>query len=301
MLGFRFKLLLTESASVFKTRVFLTACRHAPTARKAISTDIKTPTTLLLILEYSTYRQQTESSKFLTEGSLLKETLRGGRSVRYDRRIRKPKPTVSALPFVMKDMNWVSFKRFLMDRCSERVAEDRVRYAQKLGYCLFNRDFSELNRFAESKRRHALAGLSALAKFLGVYEEFKGLVKAYGLTWASLSADDLLIARMNKTVQNGDVLKWIDGVKARFPELHTFIDFMLASGLRFEEAINAFNLIVDLSKEDKLSSYYDREKQALEHYRFKSVFIRRTKKAFISFTPKPSLKESLNKRSLLGP
>jgi intergrase/recombinase len=192
-------------------------------------------------------------------------------------------------------VEWSSFKRFLKDRCSERVIADRVRYAQKFGYCLLNRDFSELNGFAESKRRHALEGLSALAKFLGIYEDFRELVKAYGLKWASSTSEDLLISRMNKVYENGDVLKWVSQVKARFPELHTFIDFMLASGLRFEETINSYNLIINLSKEGKLSSYYDREKQILEHYRFKTMFIRRTKKAFISFIPE-SLIERISRQ-----
>jgi len=131
-----------------------------------------------------------------------------------------------------------------------------------------------------------MEGLSALSKFLGVYEDFQGLVKAYGLKWAVGSAEELLIARMNKTVEDGDVLKWIGEVKAAFADLQTFMDFMAISDLRFEEAVNSFNLIIDLSKAEKLSDYYDVEKEALEHYRFKKLFIRRTKKAFVSFIPK---------------
>ncbi|MEM3700951.1 MAG: integrase, partial [Candidatus Bathyarchaeia archaeon] len=36
----------------------------------------------------------------------------------------------------------------------------------------------------------------------------------------------------------------------------------------------------------KLSDYYNEEKEALEHYKFKDIFLRRSKKVFISFIPK---------------
>jgi intergrase/recombinase len=176
--------------------------------------------------------------------------------------------------------------------------KDRVRYAQKFGYCLFNRDFSELNGFAESKRRHVLEGLSALAKFLGIYQEFGDLLKAYGLKWASSNAEDLIIFRMIKAKENNGVLEWIREIKANVSCLSDFIDFMLVSGLRFEEAINSYNLIIDLAKEDRLSEYYNNEKQALEHYRFKQLFIRRTKKAFLTFIPIGFLEKISQKQKL---
>jgi intergrase/recombinase len=125
--------------------------------------------------------------------------------------------------------------------------------------------------------------LSALAKFLGVYEEFKGLVKGYGLKWASTSAEDLIIARLNKTAEKGNIQKWIDDVKSKLPELACFIDFMLVTGLRYEETLNSYNSIIDLAKTHRLSDYYNAKQGLLEHYRLKNLFIRRTKKAFVSF------------------
>jgi intergrase/recombinase len=73
---------------------------------------------------------------------------------------------------------------------------------------------------------------------------------------------------------------------------------MVVSGLRFEETINSYNLIIGLSRENELNKHYDREKQTLEHYRFKNVFIRRTKKAFISFIPEAFI-ERISKREKL--
>ena len=53
---------------------------------------------------------------------------------------------------------------------------------------------------------------------------------------------------------------------------------MLISGLRFEEALHSYNLIIELSNEKKLDNYYQRETEILQHYNFREQFIRRTKK-----------------------
>jgi intergrase/recombinase len=64
------------------------------------------------------------------------------------------------------------------------------------------------------------------------------------------------------------------------------MDFTLSTGLRFGEAVNSYKLIVELSEAGKLGDYYSVDREVLEHFRFKSLFIRRTKKAFMSFASK---------------
>ena len=56
--------------------------------------------------------------------------------------------------------------------------------------------------------------------------------------------------------------------------------------MRLNEAIKSWNLIHRLERKNKLSEYYNEQNEALEHFRFKDLFIRRSKKAFISFVPK---------------
>ena len=161
-----------------------------------------------------------------------------------------------------------------------------MRYAKKYSHFLLKRDFSELNTFSNCKRNHVLKALSALAKFLGMYEEFKGLMKSYGLKWSSVKAEDLIISRLTNANGNSTIFKWISEVKSELPKLEVFLDFVLVSGLRYNESIRAYNLVIELAKEGKLSEYYNEENGVLEHFRFKQHFIRRTKKAFISFIPK---------------
>ena len=174
-----------------------------------------------------------------------------------------------------------------------------MRYAKKYSHCLLKRDFSELNTFSDYKRNHVLKALSGLAKFLGMYEEFKGLMKSYGLKWSSANAEDLIISRLTKTNGNLEVVKWISEVKNDLPKLEVFLDFVLVSGLRYNESLRAYNLIIELAREGKLSEYYNEENGVLEHFRFKQLFIRRTKKAFISFIPE-QLIERISESEKLG-
>jgi intergrase/recombinase len=58
------------------------------------------------------------------------------------------------------------------------------------------------------------------------------------------------------------------------------IKFCCLTGLRPAEAIESVRLIND---EKEFARYYKPEHQALEHFRFPSVFLRQTKKAYISF------------------
>jgi hypothetical protein len=206
-----------------------------------------------------------------------------------------PKPTVLETPF---NIDWEKFRVFLSGSCSLENAKDKVRYARKYCGLLFNRDFSLLHGFSEHKRTHILKALSGLAKFLGLYEDFKRLVKNYGLKWSGGKAEDYLISRMAHTENNGSVLEWVRLVKAKLPRLSVFMDFMVFSGLRLREGLNSYNLIIDLARAGRLSEYYNFENEALEHYRFKSLFMRRSKKVFVTFLPK-WLVEEISKQEKL--
>ncbi|MHA1774700.1 MAG: integrase [Candidatus Heimdallarchaeota archaeon] len=128
--------------------------------------------------------------------------------------------------------------------------------------------------------------LSALVKYLGLYEEFKRLVKEHGLTWGGRSADDIVIERLTKVKNPNEVFEWIKRVKKERPDLTVFMDFIAVTGLRLVEALNSYNLTIALSRKGKLGEYYNAELETLEHYKFKDIFLRKQKKAFASFVPK---------------
>jgi len=184
-----------------------------------------------------------------------------------------------------KHVNWEQFQEWLESKYRFRTAHDYLRYSKRYCQCLLSRDFNELLILSEHKKTHIMKALSALSKFLGMHEEFLKLVKNYGFKW-SISSDDLIIARFTKAENPDEVFNWIRQVKECCPELTDFMDLMVVSGLRYGEGVDSYNLIVRLAKKGKLKQYYDTERETLEHYKFKKIFLRRTKKAFISFVSK---------------
>jgi len=103
---------------------------------------------------------------------------------------------------------------------------------------------------------------------------------------------------MTRTREYGDVSKWVSEVKNKFPKLADFLDFILANGLRFKEAVDSYNLIIDSTEKGKLESYYNSETETLEHFRFKQVFLRNTKKVFVSVVPRQLIKRISKKQKL---
>jgi hypothetical protein len=193
------------------------------------------------------------------------------------------------LPKAGFDSNfWLDFQTFTCNEYRHEYAMDIVRRAKQYSECLISSDLSAIKMLPTEKRRRVMQALSALAKYTGRYEQYKQMIKAYGLKW-SVNNDDIIIARLikysgsNGNNQASDLFKWVNAVKQQIPEFTTFMDFTLSTGLRLGEAINSYRLIVELSESGRLGEYYNTERCVLEHFRFKALFIRRTKKAFMSF------------------
>jgi len=87
-------------------------------------------------------------------------------------------------------------------------------------------------------------------------------------------------------VDPDEVFKWIRHVKQLNPDFEDFMDLIAATGLRLVEAVSCYNLILGLARKGKLGEYYNEDIGCLEHYKFRELFIRPSKKAFISFIPK---------------
>jgi hypothetical protein len=182
------------------------------------------------------------------------------------------------------NIDWVSFKTWVAKEYRPKTAHDRFSYAKQYSSCLLEKDLKPLLELSQDKRSHVMKALSSLSKFLGIYDQFMALIKNYGLKW-SVRSDDLIIARFTKSVDPDEIFNWIKQVKASCPTFRDFMDLIATTGLRYEEAIESYNLIIKLSKENKLKQYYDNEREILEHFRFKDIFLRKTKKVFISFVP----------------
>jgi hypothetical protein len=69
------------------------------------------------------------------------------------------------------------------------------------------------------------------------------------------------------------------------PVMGEIVKFGVLVGLRPSEVVQSVRLL-----QNSGASYYNPERQVLEHFRFPDIFLRRTKKAYISFVSPEILK-----------
>jgi len=87
---------------------------------------------------------------------------------------------------------------------------------------------------------------------------------------------------------NNDVIEWYNKATRVLDDndLSLYLKFVLMSGLRKSEAIESFNLMIELHNQENLNNYCNEELGTIEHFRYPDLFFRRTKNAFISMIPK---------------
>ena len=190
-------------------------------------------------------------------------------------------------------IDWDNFRRFLEAKYKHGWAKQCYYYVRKYSYMLDNP--VELETFNKWKRSNVMKALIALAKYLGIYEEFKHKLKAYGIKWARSSSIEAFLRMLNGNVTN--ILEWYRKVTNIVSENEDqYLKFVLLSGLRRTEAIRSFNLIIKLYRRNDLSIYYDEALSCLEHFKFKDIFLRNTKNCYISFTPKTLIDNICNSK-----
>ena len=130
-----------------------------------------------------------------------------------------------------------------------------------------------------------MKGLAALSKYLGCYDSWLQTRKRYNLKWTtgeeSLQAlhryfdDSLSLDVMMAKVK--EMIRLLGGIMGRI------VKFAVLTGLRPGEVIESVKLLKSDCPNYPNYYYYNEKRQALEHFRFPSVFLRKTKKAYISF------------------
>jgi hypothetical protein len=152
----------------------------------------------------------------------------------------------------------------------------------------------KLNEIPVSNRGNILKTMVNLAKFLGVYEDYKGKLKQNGIHWANNddSFNSFLRIINNNHSNLGAWYKDAQNILRNNEKL--WLRFNLLTGLRKEESITAFNLIIQLSKDSKLGDYYNQELGVLEHFKYGVLFLRHTKNCYISLVTKDLINEVCN-------
>lgn len=119
-----------------------------------------------------------------------------------------------------------------------------------------------------------MRGLANLSKFNGYYEEWQKIIKQNGLKWKE--ADDSFDFFEKENIS--EMLDYVKQVIKVLPAEYgnTFVVATLL-GLRADEVCKAIRLLKKGAKD-----YYNPQYGVLEHFKFKDLFIRRSKKAYIS-------------------
>jgi hypothetical protein len=128
-----------------------------------------------------------------------------------------------------------------------------------------------------------MKALATLSKFTGCYDVWKDIVERYKLKWSS---DDTLYLfhQMTDTRYNIDsMMRWLNETRSALPASYAnILVFNTLVGLRPQESISSINLIKEKSNE-----YFQNQESIIQHYKFPTIFLRRTKKAYISIMIRP--------------
>jgi len=134
---------------------------------------------------------------------------------------------------------------------------------------------SDLLAMTTCKKKHTMRALANLAKYNGCYEQWQKIIKTHGIHWRQTDNDNF------DFFEKETISEMIEYVKQAMKILpvdmaNTFVTACLL-GLRADEVCKAVSLL----KQDA-QDYYNEKLGILEHYKHKDLFIRRTKKAYIS-------------------
>jgi hypothetical protein len=124
-----------------------------------------------------------------------------------------------------------------------------------------------------------MKSLSSLSKYLGIYDKWQQIIKRYQLKWPKKGGYNVFQKIFDNEGQSySSMISWIKESINKLPrEYGNYILFNTMTGLRPDESYNAIKLI-----KNNLNEYVERERMLLLHYKFPSIFLRISKKAYIS-------------------
>lgn len=103
----------------------------------------------------------------------------------------------------------------------------------------------ELDLLSPYVRDHAVKALTALSKYSGMYQEFRNKLKSYGVKRLRRDAFTSFLRILNNN--NKDLLQWYHkAINVLRSNESLFLRFTAITGLRKNEAIQSFNLIIHL-------------------------------------------------------
>ena len=180
-----------------------------------------------------------------------------------------------------KHIDYDKFLQYMESIGLNRVTmKTRMAYARRYDHLLVTGDFSEIMEFSNDKKKHIMKSLALLSKYLGCYDRWQDYKNRYQLKWI-VSRDSLANFQSLTNLDNefSSMVDWVKKSIEKYPRFSNIMKFGVLTGLRPAETLESFNL---LPIREPKKEYLSKDRKVLEHFRFPSIFLRRTKKAFIS-------------------
>jgi hypothetical protein len=173
--------------------------------------------------------------------------------------------------------NEAGFVQYLKNSCNDKTIKERVTFAKKYGFVLDMCDAGPILALKGADRNRVMKSLALLSKFQGRYDHWKAIRAKYDLKWAGETSLDVFNRIVNNSEASySEMLEWVKSmIHALPPEYANIIRYGTLTGLRASESLASIKLV----KSD-LANYQNGG--MLEHFRYADIFLRRTKKAFIS-------------------
>jgi hypothetical protein len=189
-------------------------------------------------------------------------------------------------------LDWLSFKDYLLKHYNKNTTKARLCYAKRYYHVLLNEDASDLIAVeSQHTRLNIMKSLTLLARFLGYYDSWQQLRKRHNLKWTAGNESITALQRFFNPDLALDVMiqKVREMINVLPPIMGEIVKFGVLVGLRPSEVVESVRLL-----QNSGASYYNPERQALEHFRFPEIFLRQTKKAYISFITLDNLQPIAN-------
>lgn len=191
----------------------------------------------------------------------------------------------------------VEFRNWLASQGkTKNTIKTTKNYAIKYGHILDSGDASVLMTLSPRNRRHALGALANLARYQGRYVYFVQIRQNYALKWSSGNNSFQTLQRFfNPDLTLDSMLQRIKEMMCLLPPaMSAVIRYACMVGLRPAEVCESVRLLNSSLPQKIGGNYYNPERQELQHYKFPQLFLRTTKKAYISYITLDNLQPIVN-------
>lgn len=180
---------------------------------------------------------------------------------------------------------WKEYDEYLKKTFAPKTAKDDLLYGQKYYHILETGEASDLKKLTPEMCRHVMKSVATLAKYTGRYKEWRDIKERHQLKWGRGDNLHIFDEIINGKNNYDEMLAWVKKAIQSIPKSYgNVLVYETLTGLRPTEAL----LSVGLLKRD-CDKYLNKERGMLEHFKYPHLFIRRTKRAYISLVDKEIL------------